>query len=134
MKKLILIGLLAILAGCASNPGAGQEGESFVVTGHTYDEIFDASARVLERDLNHVASRADKRNGYIKAVTQMSLTSWGEYVTVAIRADLQVDGQYVVLVHSQKANKWQRSGKAVAEPIAAGIRAELGIAYVPALP
>lgn len=91
----IIASMAMMMAACAntSDLGQGRTGKSITVTGHSYDQVWDASLAAvqettgdqsLEVEKRLSISKADKKEGRIEASTGMSLLSWGEVVAIFI--------------------------------------------------
>ncbi|MBU2574629.1 MAG: hypothetical protein KKH28_11190 [Elusimicrobia bacterium] len=126
--KLKTIGLLAfaVLSGCATigslGPGSGQ---TFEVTGKSYNEIWKAAVTVITRSLTIVEN--DKAGGNLKAEAKAGMMTRGEVVGVFIRPTSANASRYTVEVLSLKRSQMQITGQNWEPTMIAGIKAELDI-------
>jgi hypothetical protein len=95
LKQLCVVLAVLTLAACSdsSDLGAGKTGKSFTVTGHSYDQVWDASLTALTQvrgtqslEINRSVeiTKKDKKAGIINAASGMSLWSWGDVMGVFI--------------------------------------------------
>lgn len=95
MRILLTIILSLFLSACASQNdlGTGKTGKSFTVSGHSYNQVWDAAlasvnqttgdqALEIAKDL-HIKEQ-NRAQGKILASTGLSLLSWGEVVGIFI--------------------------------------------------
>lgn len=123
MRFSVVVGMAMVMAACAntSDLGQGRTGKSITVTGHSYDQVWDASLAAVQETIGDQSlevekrlslTKADKKAGRIEASTGMSLLSWGEVVGVFI-SPVTAD-TYTVEVESRAklqttlfANNWE---------------------------
>ena len=133
MKKFFTIIALVFVSACSSTSELGASGQSFTVSGYSYDQVWDAAvagtemaagdqALEVEKRLN--ISRSDKADGEIEASTGMSLLSWGELVGVFVTPPNDAPSHEIKVDSLAKmktnvfANNWE-------EEVSAAIKAEL---------
>ncbi|MGS0741670.1 hypothetical protein ACVBEF_07525 [Glaciimonas sp. GG7] len=97
----------------------------FTVTAHSYDEVWKAAIRSVTRSLTIVDD--DKRQGRIRAESNIGMMGGGEIVSVTISPAGRNAASYTIEVQSlQRSRLGLGSGPDWTRNIVAGIKAELG--------
>lgn len=124
MKKMFFVLLLLGLQGCATVDTLHQgNGQSFMITGKTYDEVWRAVVRSTSRSLTIVES--DKSMGILKAEKAAGVATWGEVVGVFVSPARNGVKNYTIEVQSLKRASFQITGQNWEQTIITGIKAEL---------
>ena len=137
MKKILLLTLIALTSACTSTSdlGAGKTGKSIVVTGKSYDQVWNASVAAVkeitgdqswEVEKNLHISKEDKAAGRIEANTGMSLWSWGEVVGVFITPPNNA-AQHKIEVESRAKMKTNVTSNNWEDEVIANIKKKLNV-------
>jgi hypothetical protein len=100
-----------------------QEGTSFTVQGHSYNEVWNAAVVAMTRQLTIVSQ--DKSTGEIRAEKGVGMATWGEVVGVFISPPNPSAKTFTISVDSKKRDTFQITGQDWTQNIIADMQAQL---------